>query len=209
MRNPCTFRLERVSCGKASCSTCGGTVPAHGPYWYAYWETGGRARPRMQKRYIGRASANATPEELRALFELRQQRRAEAEDRKRRRDTRGDANESRTGSSSGSSNTSGASGSSTSGAGGGSTGSDSSNRGRDGRTYTNDRNKSDPFSRRRPPPIEEDFETIGTKPGASYDEARRAYKDAARKHHPDAGGDPEVMKRVNAAWDRVRRTYGK
>jgi hypothetical protein len=76
-------------------------------------------------------------------------------------------------------------------------------------SHTSDRNKSEPFSSRRPPPIDEDFEVIGSKRGASFEQARQAYKDAARKHHPDAGGDPEVMKRVNAAWDRVRRTYGR
>jgi len=199
MRAPCTFRLESVSCGKETCRRCLGTKPAHGPYWYAYWETGGRARPRMQKRYIGKASATATPEELRALFELRQQRRAEAEDRKRRRDTRSDTSDRRTGSTSGSSGTSGS----------GSTSGGSSSRSRDGRSYRSARDTSDPFSKRRPPPIEEDFEVIGSKRGASFEQARQAYKDAARKHHPDAGGDPEVMKRVNAAWDRVRKTYGR
>lgn len=199
MRAPCTFRLESVSCGKETCRRCLGTKPAHGPYWYAYWETGGRARARMQKRYIGKAPATATPEELRALFELRQQRRAEAEDRKRRRDTRSDTSDSRTGSTSGS-GTSGSGSTSDNG---------SSYRGHDGRSHSSDRNKSDPFSRRRPPPIEEDFEAIGSKRGASFEQARQAYKDAARKHHPDAGGDPEVMKRVNAAWDRVRKTYGR
>ena len=138
----------------------------------------------MQKRYIGKALASATPEELRALFELRQQRRAEADDRKRRRDRRSDTSDSRTGSTSGGS---------TSG----------------GRSYSSDQEKSDPFSKRRPPPIAEDSEVIGSKRGASFEQARQAYKDAAMKHHPDAGGDPEVMKRVNAAWDRVRRTYGR
>lgn len=208
MRDPCTFRLERVSCGKLSCSRCQGTKPAHGPYWYAYWETGGRARARMQKRYIGKAPASATPEELRALFELRQLRRAEAEDRKRRRDNRSDTSDSRTGSGAGSGSSGSASSGGSDSTGGSSTGG-SSYRGRDGRSYDSDRNKSDPFSRRRPPPIEEDFEVIGSKRGASFEEARQAYKEAARKHHPDAGGDPEVMKRVNAAWDRVRKTYGK
>jgi len=97
MREPCTFRLERVSCGKLGCSRCEGTKPAHGPYRYSYWETGGRRRPRMHKRYIGRASATASPEELRAIFELRQQRRAEAAERKRRRDIRSDTGSSTSG----------------------------------------------------------------------------------------------------------------
>src|SRR4029453_18586753 len=29
-----TYRQMRKSCGKRSCATCGGTRPAHGPYWY-------------------------------------------------------------------------------------------------------------------------------------------------------------------------------
>ena len=82
-------------------------------------------------------------------------------------------------------------------------------RNRSGRSYGSDRNKSDPFSRRRPPPIEEDFETIGSRRGVTFDEARQAYKDAARKHHPDQGGDPEVMKRVNAAWERIKQSFGR
>ena len=78
MRTPCTFRLERVACGKSACGTCDGKKPAHGPYWYAYWQTGGRARSVMSKRYIGKAAASASEAELRALFERRQQARADA-----------------------------------------------------------------------------------------------------------------------------------
>ena len=78
IRTPCTYRLERVSCGKKACGKCHGIEPAHGPYWYAYWETGGRLTPRMSKRYIGKARADATPEDLRALFERRQAARSDA-----------------------------------------------------------------------------------------------------------------------------------
>ena len=209
MREPCSFRLERVSCGKLGCSRCEGTRPVHGPYWYAYWETGGRRNAKMHKRYIGRAPTDATPEQLRALFERRQTARAEAAERKRRRDTRSDTSGSRTGDSSSGSTNEGSSSGSTSGGSAGSNTGGSSYRGRDGRSYISDRNKSDPFSSRRPPPIEEDFEAVGSKRGVPFEEARQAYKDAARKHHPDAGGDPEVMKRINAAWDRIRRSYGR
>src|ERR1051325_465098 len=34
-----TYRREEVRCGKANCTRC-----PHGPYWYAYWRGGGRAR---------------------------------------------------------------------------------------------------------------------------------------------------------------------
>lgn len=40
-----TYRLERVRCGRESCSTC-----PHGPYWYAYW----REQGRLRSRYIGK-----------------------------------------------------------------------------------------------------------------------------------------------------------
>lgn len=40
-----SYRQERVRCGKTTCTTC-----PHGPYWYAHWREGGKAR----KRYIGR-----------------------------------------------------------------------------------------------------------------------------------------------------------
>jgi hypothetical protein len=166
----------------------------------------------MHKRYIGRAPTDATPEQLRALFERRQTARAEADERKHRRDTRSDASGSRTGGSSSGSTNEGSGSTSGGSTSGGSTGSNtggSSYRGRDGRSYSSDRNKSDPFSSRRPPPIEEDFEAVGSKRGVPFEEARQAYKDAARKNHPDAGGDPEVMKRINAAWDRIRRSYGR
>lgn len=39
-----TFRLERVSCGK-KCKGC-----PHGPYWYGYWQEGGKTR----SKYIGK-----------------------------------------------------------------------------------------------------------------------------------------------------------
>lgn len=39
-----TYRQQWVRCGKG-CSSC-----PHGPYWYAFWREGGRAR----SQYIGR-----------------------------------------------------------------------------------------------------------------------------------------------------------
>lgn len=39
---------------------------------------------------------------------------------------------------------------------------------------------------------------------ASFDTAKAAYKKRAADNHPDAGGDPEVFKRVTAAWEMIR-----
>ncbi|MEX0658658.1 MAG: hypothetical protein WD080_05950 [Egibacteraceae bacterium] len=42
-----TYRQQWVRCGKG-CGSC-----PHGPYWYAYWREGGRAR----SQYVGRELA--------------------------------------------------------------------------------------------------------------------------------------------------------
>jgi len=72
-----------------------------------------------------------------------------------------------------------------------------------------DRTKNDPFSRRRPPPIEEDFATINAKRGATFEEAQQAYREAVQRAHPDRGGDIETMQRLNVAWDRIKQSFGR
>ncbi|MGH9186564.1 MAG: J domain-containing protein [Acidimicrobiales bacterium] len=37
-------------------------------------------------------------------------------------------------------------------------------------------------------------------PTASVEEIRRAYLERARRHHPDHGGSPDQMRRLNEAW---------
>ena len=44
------------------------------------------------------------------------------------------------------------------------------------------------------------YDTLGVPPDAAAAEVRRAYVALARRHHPDAGGDPDSMRRVNDAW---------
>ena len=48
------------------------------------------------------------------------------------------------------------------------------------------------------------YAVLGVRRGASAAELRRAFVEAARRHHPDRGGDPEAMRRVNEAWEQVR-----
>ena len=74
---------------------------------------------------------------------------------------------------------------------------------------TSGRNNSDCFNSRRPPPIDVDFATIGSNRSATFEQARRAYYDAIQKEHPDRGGSEEQAKCINAAWDRIKRFYGK
>ncbi len=52
----------------------------------------------------------------------------------------------------------------------------------------------------------QDLGLLGLAEGFSSAELRRAYRAAALRHHPDRGGDLETMKRVNAAYERLRKT---
>jgi hypothetical protein len=44
------------------------------------------------------------------------------------------------------------------------------------------------------------YEVLGIEHSASPEEVRVAYRRAARRHHPDYGGDRERMQDLNAAW---------
>ena len=48
-----------------------------------------------------------------------------------------------------------------------------------------------------------DYQTLGLTMNASADEVKAAYKNLAKKHHPDKGGDPEKFKEINNAFDRI------
>lgn len=52
------------------------------------------------------------------------------------------------------------------------------------------------------------FETLGLPGDASADDVRAARRRLAKRHHPDAGGDPEDMRRVNAAAVAALRRVG-
>lgn len=47
------------------------------------------------------------------------------------------------------------------------------------------------------------YEVLGINPEASEDEIRSAWREAARTHHPDAGGDAEIFKRAQWAFDAI------
>jgi hypothetical protein len=46
---------------------------------------------------------------------------------------------------------------------------------------------------------------LGLLPGADLEVAEAAYRALARRHHPDRGGDPDVMRRLNWAIQEIRR----
>ena len=45
------------------------------------------------------------------------------------------------------------------------------------------------------------YDTLGVSLGATTEQLRHAFVAAARRHHPDAGGDPAAMRAVNDAWE--------
>ena len=47
------------------------------------------------------------------------------------------------------------------------------------------------------------YDTLGIKPGASEQEAKKAFKKLAMKHHPDRGGDENKFKEINEAYERI------
>jgi DnaJ-class molecular chaperone len=52
------------------------------------------------------------------------------------------------------------------------------------------------------------WDALHLKPTAPPELVQAAYKCLARIHHPDHGGDNESMRRLNAAYDRVRQNHG-
>jgi hypothetical protein len=48
------------------------------------------------------------------------------------------------------------------------------------------------------------YDVLGVARTATPDQMRAAYRTRARAYHPDAGGDPDEMRRLNAAWRVLR-----
>lgn len=52
------------------------------------------------------------------------------------------------------------------------------------------------------------WRVLGVAHDAPLEVIKEAYRTAARKAHPDAGGSSDTMARVNAAWDQARKAFG-
>jgi len=58
-----------------------------------------------------------------------------------------------------------------------------------------------------PPPrgVMNPYRLLGIKSGATLPEIKKAYRALALKHHPDHGGDIELMKRINLAYEKLTK----
>jgi DnaJ-class molecular chaperone len=76
-----------------------------------------------------------------------------------------------------------------------------------------ERRKEQRDERHAPPPprapMENDWTVIGVRRGAPWDDIKRAYRAATKRHHPDVGGDPRRMVRLNQAFARLRHQHGR
>jgi len=57
--------------------------------------------------------------------------------------------------------------------------------------------------------IEISSQLLGVSPSASWEEIERAYRQKAKIHHPDHGGDADAMRALNQAYAVLRRAKGK
>ena len=53
--------------------------------------------------------------------------------------------------------------------------------------------------------IEICFKLLGVSPSAPWDEIERAYRQKAKIHHPDRGGDGDTMRALNDAYSTIKR----
>lgn len=49
------------------------------------------------------------------------------------------------------------------------------------------------------------YRLLGVSPGASWEEIERAYRTKAQKHHPDHGGDGDIMRTLNEAYGAIKK----
>jgi hypothetical protein len=58
------------------------------------------------------------------------------------------------------------------------------------------------------PAPEQWWQVLGVGPNATPDEVRAAYRELARKNHPDAGGDHDRFVRIQQAYERAEKAKG-
>lgn len=53
------------------------------------------------------------------------------------------------------------------------------------------------------------FKMLGISPSSPWEEIERAYRQKAKLHHPDHGGDGDAMRALNEAYTLIKRSRGR
>ena len=61
-------------------------------------------------------------------------------------------------------------------------------------------------SAKRASPLDGAYEALWLRPGAPLSVVKAAYRSLAARNHPDVGGDPSAMLRLNTAYETLRQT---
>jgi hypothetical protein len=64
---------------------------------------------------------------------------------------------------------------------------------------------SQPGARLIPPSVQQDLMVLGLQWPCTREEVQKGYREAAKKHHPDRGGEEQQFKQVQAAYDRIQK----
>lgn len=49
------------------------------------------------------------------------------------------------------------------------------------------------------------YDVLGVPVGSDFEIVKKAYRKLARKYHPDIGGDTEMFKEINAAYEAIEK----
>lgn len=68
------------------------------------------------------------------------------------------------------------------------------------------RGDAPPSSEMSPQDIDMCYKILGLSPGSSWSEIERAYRQKAKIHHPDKGGDEDAMRVLNDVYAKLKKT---
>ncbi len=59
------------------------------------------------------------------------------------------------------------------------------------------------------PNLDLSFRLLGISPSSPWEEIERAYRQKAKIHHPDRGGDEDTMRALNEAYSLIKKSRGR
>ena len=65
--------------------------------------------------------------------------------------------------------------------------------------------RGDPSEPMNPQDTEMAYKILGLSPSSSWDEIEKAYKQKAKVHHPDKGGDEDAMRVLNDVYAKLKK----